>query len=76
MFLRDTVNEYGTPAAEFKCDTCGGIFTVCPRPENFNNWQNCLANECDSYDPKRDIEWMFPEDPKVTPITSPGRRKY
>lgn len=74
MFLRKTTNEYGTPVAEFKCDTCGTIYTICPQPENLDNWQNCMAEGCESYDPSRDVDWMFPDEPKVTPIRRPSRR--
>lgn len=68
------LNEYGTPVAAYKCDTCGNAYTVCPIPENDEEWNNCLVEECASYDPKRDIDWMFPDDPKVTPIIRPVGR--
>lgn len=57
MYVRETENEYGTPVSEFICETCGGKFTVCPAVEEDkrDNWQNCLAEECDSYDIDRDV---------------------
>ena len=30
MRLRETTNEYGTPVVEYRCETCGETFTVCP----------------------------------------------
>lgn len=58
-----TVNEYGTPVTKYKCETCDGVFTVCPAPtpDNDKYWQGCTAPECGSYDPNRDIDKWFDE---------------
>lgn len=54
-------NEYGTPVSAFTCDTCGGDFTVCPavRVEKRDQWDGCLATECPSYDPDRDVDMLM-----------------
>ncbi|MCR4298243.1 MAG: hypothetical protein NUV75_05760 [Gallionella sp.] len=61
--LRETVNEYGTQVAEYRCVECGELFTVCPAPlvEEDGYWTGCSAPECASYDSARDIDKMFDE---------------
>ena len=56
-YIEESVNEYGTPISVFKCDTCGDTYTLCPAiPENKRDqWQNCMADICPSYDPNRDV---------------------
>lgn len=67
------LNERGTPVAVYQCDHCGTDYTVCPIPESDDPWNSCLGLDCPSYEPSRDVEWMFPDDPKVTPIRRPRR---
>jgi len=55
----NAVNEYGTRVLLNWCKTCGTEFTVCPLPENPENWLHCLAPECESYDESRDIDDLF-----------------
>lgn len=57
-YLRNGENEYGTPVSYHRCDTCGGEFTVTPAvtPEKLDQWSNCLSEDCDSYEPMRDVE--------------------
>lgn len=63
MRLRETDNEYGTPVVEYRCETCGEPFTVCPapEPEADDRWTGCLSTVCASYDPKRDVDKWFDE---------------
>ena len=59
-------NEYGTPVSAHICDTCGGDFTVCPAASvDSPDWDNCLADECDSYDPGRDADILFMSDKEI-----------
>lgn len=53
----DSVNEYGTPITVLKCDTCNREFTVCPAlpVDKYDDWKNCLADYCPSYDIERDV---------------------
>lgn len=64
MFLGYTTNDYGTPVSEHKCDECGRTFTVCPIPidPTSPSWAGCLAPECRSYDPERDVDALFEQD--------------
>jgi hypothetical protein len=48
------VNTYGTGVSKHVCETCGSDFTVCPPATNPENWRNCMADGCASYDPSRD----------------------
>ena len=61
-------NEYGTLVGVFECDTCGTEYTVCPNPTNPDNFQNCLAPSCDSYDIKRDVDLLFDDPEKYNEI--------
>lgn len=65
--MKIAVNEYGTPVAEFVCKTCGKPYTVCPvpKPRSERAWENCLAPECPSYDPKRDADKLFEQGVKI-----------
>ena len=57
-YIGEGVNEYGTPVTIHKCDTCGDQFSVCPAAptETRDQWDECLADTCDSYDLIRDAE--------------------
>lgn len=75
MKLRDDVNEYGTPVTWFRCEACGGDFSVCPAvpPERLDNWGGCLDEGCPSYDLSRDAEVFFaPDDPALIEGVDPG----
>ena len=56
-------NEYGTATSVHTCDSCGGTFTVCPAVGN-KGWESCLAEDCPSYDPKRDADKLFDNEPE------------
>lgn len=61
MRLRETTNEYGTPVVEYRCESCGETFTVCPapEPEKDDQWTGCMATTCASYDGSRDaMKWL------------------
>jgi hypothetical protein len=47
-------------ASNHVCKTCGGGFTVTPAviPEKADQWENCLAWQCPSYTPTRDVEFL------------------
>ena len=55
----NAVNEYGTRILVKRCKTCNTRFTVCPRPDNLDDWENCMAPECASYDKSRDVDDIF-----------------
>lgn len=55
------VNEFGTHVSRHVCVTCGARFTVCPAVPTNDRWENCLADECASYDPNRDVDRFFGE---------------
>jgi DNA-directed RNA polymerase subunit RPC12/RpoP len=61
MRLRETANGYGTPVVEYRCETCGETFTICPapEPEKDGQWTGCMAPTCGSYDPTRDADKLF-----------------
>lgn len=63
MRIRETVNEYGTPIVEYRCESCGELFTICPAPSvnKDGQWTGCMAPECASYDPDRDVDKWFSE---------------
>lgn len=65
MFIKTSPNEYGTSTSSFKCDTCGEEYTITPAPKEVDNWQNCMSEECDSYDPKRDADVLFCSDKEL-----------
>lgn len=54
-----TRNEFGTPIIRRKCETCGREFSVCPAPEDDEDWKSCLDKDCSSYDPGRDVDKLF-----------------
>ena len=57
MRLPDDTNEHGIPRGNFVCDSCGETFSVVPAPEPDSvDWENCLSENCESYDWKRDPE--------------------
>ena len=60
-----STNEYGTPVSVHVCATCGAPFTVCPAiaEEEAHAWEDCLAPNCPSYDPERDVDKLFEEEP-------------
>lgn len=68
MKIRDDFNEFGTPITVHLCEFCGNEFTVCPPvlDEKLDQWRGCLAVECPSYDPKRDIDKLF-DNPLIYP---------
>ena len=53
------VNEYGIRVYVTKCKTCGVEFTVCPVPDNLDDWQHCMSEGCASYDQERDADKLF-----------------
>lgn len=59
--LRQTTNGYGTSVVEYRCETCGETFMVCPAPslEEDEQWTGCQARTCGSYDPARDADRLF-----------------
>lgn len=63
FYLGDRLNKYGTPISAFKCQFCGGEFTICPAigGDKGNEFVNdgCGDAECDSYDPARDANVLF-----------------
>lgn len=68
MRLATTTNEYDVPVAHYRCATCGALYTITPAPEQDEHWDNCLAPECASYDPSRDIDKWFEDGGRVRAI--------
>lgn len=59
-------NEYGCWRSVHWCATCGDRFTITPPNDLATFGPNCLAPECPSYDPARDVEVFFaPDDPDL-----------
>ena len=65
MYLGARKNDYGNPVDAFRCETCGGEFTVCPPlpadRSRDDEWTGCMAEQCRSYDPARDANKFFDE---------------
>lgn len=63
MYLRESTNDYGTPVSVFRCDSCGVEYTVCPALREDERAQEdadgCLSEECETYDPARDVDRLF-----------------
>ena len=55
------VNECGTHISAHVCETCKRPFTVVPAisEDKLKDWENCLADDCASYDPNRDASYLF-----------------
>lgn len=60
-YIREGINDYGTPVSWFNCDDCGDEFSVCPAvPEDQRDeWDGCMADTCTSYDIERDVSIFF-----------------
>lgn len=70
MKTGETLNDYGTVVSVHTCDTCGKKYTVCPavdKPEVDNGglYSNCMAEDCQSYDPAHDIDSVFDSDDEM-----------
>lgn len=54
-----SVNDYGTPVSVLRCATCGSVVSLCPMttPERWGN--DCLGENCESYDVERDMDIFF-----------------
>ena len=63
MRIGQSTNEHGTPVAEYQCESCGQTFTVCPAPaaNEDDAWSGCQMEECESYDPARDLDKAIEE---------------
>ena len=60
MWLGYNENEFNTEISEHLCDDCGSLFSLCPSvPSTAPGWDNCLSEDCESYDPSRDADKMF-----------------
>lgn len=59
--IGDAINEYGVPITVFVCEYCGDEFTVVPAvgDERLDDWRGCLSEECESYDPMRDVDALL-----------------
>jgi len=49
------VNDCGTLVSVSICKVCKREFSVCPPAD----WDECLADDCKSYDPNRDADHLF-----------------
>lgn len=59
MRLYESMNEYAIPVTHYRCDTCHVFYSICPAPTSDEHWQNCMAPDCESYDPSRDLDDRF-----------------
>jgi hypothetical protein len=54
------INRYGVYSTALRCSTCGNRVWVTPDIENGSkSWQSCLADDCPSYDPHRDVSFLM-----------------
>ena len=59
-YLGEMLNGHGVQVSAFHCGRCDSDFTVCPPPESRGDYAaGCLADDCDSYDPRRDCDVLF-----------------
>lgn len=65
-FVKEEPNEHGTTSSHHICDTCGKPFTMTPSCKDKEGWENCLADECASYDPSRDADILFMSDEEIS----------
>ena len=77
-----TDNE-GIIRSRHTCDKCGQSFDIAPAiKDNEEGYENCLTEECSSYDPHRDLDIIFLDDHELAkkPLVSlkmlDKRRKY
>ena len=57
-----TINEYGTAVSAHTCKLCHRRYTVCPEVSiDDPYWENCLSEDCTSYDASRDVDRFFDE---------------
>ncbi|MEE9611283.1 MAG: hypothetical protein V3W19_08525 [Desulfatiglandales bacterium] len=63
MFLGVGLNLHNVSMSIHQCGFCKNIFTVTPaaKPNAIDDWDYCLAENCPSYDPKRDADGYFEE---------------
>ncbi len=58
MKIASLRNAHGVTIGRYRCEYCGRIFDVMPEPQS-GDWSGCLSPRCQSYDPGRDVGWMF-----------------
>jgi len=64
--IREYPNEHGTGTSVHECMACGIEFTVTPAAANNGlGYENCLAPDCASYDPHRDMDIVFMTDKEI-----------
>lgn len=59
MKTGEGVNEYGKKISLHTCDMCGKLYTIIPAIDNEEGWKSCQAENCPSYDAKRDADILF-----------------
>jgi len=59
LFPCEVANEFGTKTSHHICKTCGAKFSICPSVLGKDGWENCMAPECESYDPSRDVDDFY-----------------
>lgn len=63
-YLGKSTNEYGVVVSLHSCMAGCGDFTVCPAvAEDTQDWDFCMGRNCPGYDPARDADKMFAEEP-------------
>ncbi len=73
----ESVNENGTPVSVHECQACGNKFTLCPLvpDDKAHEWPNCMAPNCESYDPHRDAAILFQSDSEIANNGKPASLK-
>jgi len=63
MKLGEFIDSEGIVRSKHVCDTCGQPFDIAPAIKaNEEGYENCLMEECASYDCHRDLDVIFLDD--------------
>lgn len=66
MKIKETINEHDIPVSHHTCDTCGVDYTITRAVEDGTPLsKNCMADNCESYDPDNDVDIMFMTDEEI-----------
>ena len=53
----NAVNEYGIRVSLHECKSCKRRFSICPANKDWGD--ECLSEDCETYDPSRDASRLF-----------------
>ena len=63
-------NQHGVLCVETICEVCGRTFCIIPAPKVVENWPACLAPDCASYDPERDVGALLEDGAEIAVVPS------